>query len=325
MFSLDGYEALRRGAGVVRRTDRGVLSVRGADRLTWLQGLLTNDVLALPVGGVCDAAYLTPQGRMIADMRVINAPDRVLLDVPGSLAENLRAKLDGLLFAEDASIVDDSARLALIDAHGPRATTLRGDALITIAASAEAVVFDGVFGVPSVSIFAAYEEAESIVARLGASGVPEVSLETLNVLRVEAGRPAFLVDIDEHTIPLEAGLEERAISFTKGCYVGQEVIVRVMHRGHGRVAKKLVGLLLSGEDPPPAGSAISSSDRDVGRVTSAVWSPALSRPIALGYVHRDFLEAGTALTVASQAGPIMATVTTLPFVPAIAAAPLGQP
>jgi folate-binding protein YgfZ len=325
MFSLDGYQALRRGAGAARRTDRGVLSVRGADRLTWLQGLLTNDVLALPIGGVCDAAYLTPQGRMIADMRVVNGPDAVFLDVPASLAATLRAKLDGLLFAEDASIVDDSARLAMIDAHGPLVTTLTGDALSTLAAGAEAVVFDQVLGVPGVSIFALREEAESIVSRLGASGIPEVTLDTLNVLRVEAGRPAFLVDMDEHTIPLEAGLEERAISFTKGCYVGQEVIVRVMHRGQGRVAKKLVGLLLSGEDPPPAGSPISSSDREVGRVTSAVWSPALSRPIALGYVHRDFLEAGTALTVASFAGPIMATVTTLPFVPAVAADPLRQP
>lgn len=325
MSSVDAYQGLRRSAGAVRRSDRGVLTVRGADRLTWLQGLLTNDVLALPVGGVCDAAYLTPQGRMIADMRVVNGPDGVFLDVPASLAASLRAKLDGLLFAEDASIVDDSGRLALIDAHGPLATTLRGDALITIAASAEAVVFDGVFGVPSISIFAAHEEAESIVARLGASGVPEVSLETLNVLRVEAGRPAFLVDMDEHTIPLEAGLEERAISFTKGCYVGQEVIVRVMHRGQGRVAKKLVGLLLAGHEPPPAGSSIAASDREVGRVTSAVWSPALSRPIALGYVHRDFFEPGTSLTVSSPAGPMAATVTTLPFVPAIAADPLRQP
>ena len=175
-----------------------------------------------------------------------------------------------------------------------------------------------------VRVFAAREDAESIVSRLGASGVPEVSLDTLNVLRVEAGRPAFLVDMDEHTIPLEAGLEERAISFTKGCYVGQEVIVRVMHRGQGRVAKKLVGLLLDSDEPPPAGSTITASGREAGRVTSAVWSPTLARPIALGYVHRDFLEPGTSLAVSSEAGPMMATVTTLPFVPAMAVDPLHQ-
>src|SRR5262245_64204726 len=155
MFSLDGYRALRRSAAVVQRIDRGVLSVSGTDRLTWLQGLLTNDVLALPVGGVCDAAYLTPQGRMISDMRVVNAADRVLLDVPAALAASLRTKLDGLLFAEDATIDDESARLALIEAHGPLVTALGGDATSAIGPDAAAIVFDRPLGVPSVSIFAA--------------------------------------------------------------------------------------------------------------------------------------------------------------------------
>ena len=130
-----------------------------------------------------------------------------------------------------------------------------------------------------------------------------MTLDTLDVLRVEAGRPAFLVDMDEHTIPLEAGLEDRAISFTKGCYVGQEVIVRVMHRGQGRVAKKLVGLLLDSDRATDRSVRRSPfADREVGRVTSAVWSPTLARAIALGYVHRDFIEPGTSLTVSSPAG-----------------------
>jgi folate-binding protein YgfZ len=148
-----------------------------------------------------------------------------------------------------------------------------------------------------------------------------VSLDTLDVLRVEAGRPAFLVDMDEHTIPLEAGLEDRAISFTKGCYIGQEVIVRIMHRGQGRVAKKLVGLLLEGNEPPRAASPIVADDREIGRVTSAVRSPALGRAIALGYVHRDFLEPGTPVTVQSPGGRLAATVSRLPFVPAISGHP----
>src|SRR5690349_14639537 len=236
MFSLDGYQALRHGAAVVRRGDRGVLTVTGADRLSWLQGLLTNDVLALPIGGVCDAAYLTPQGRMIADLRVINEPDRVRLDVPGSLAETLRAKFDSLLFAEDAQITDDSSRVAIIDIHGPR--PMGSEVLSAVRAIAESVVADAAFGVPGISIIAPGADVDRIVKLLVNAGAIEVSLDTLDVLRVEAGRPAFLVDMDEHTIPLEAGIETRAISFTKGCYVGQEVIVRVMHRGQGRVAKK---------------------------------------------------------------------------------------
>src|SRR5688500_2442023 len=121
MFSIDGYQAFRHAAGIVCRGDRGILSVSGADRLTWLQGLLTNDVAALPIGGVCEAAYLTPQGRMITDARVINLSQETLLDVPASLAEALRAKLETLLFSEDAQIANVSDTLAIVDVHGPDA------------------------------------------------------------------------------------------------------------------------------------------------------------------------------------------------------------
>src|SRR5262245_2054861 len=121
MFSTEGYLAFRHGAGIVFRGDRGVLAVTGADRMTWLQGLLTNDVLALPMGGVHDSAYLTPQGRMITDLRVINLPDRTLLDVPGTLAETLQARLDGLLFSEDAQVTNASQQTTIVEIHGPLA------------------------------------------------------------------------------------------------------------------------------------------------------------------------------------------------------------
>ena len=116
--------------------------------------------------------------------------------------------------------------------------------------------------------------------------------------------------MDEDTIPLEAGIESRAISFTKGCYVGQEVIIRVLHRGHGRVARKLVGLTLDGDAIPAAGATIRSGDREIGHVTSSAASPALKTAIALGYVHRDFLEPGTTVSIGDQG----AVVTALPFV-----------
>jgi tRNA-modifying protein YgfZ len=116
--------------------------------------------------------------------------------------------------------------------------------------------------------------------------------------------------MDEDTIPLEAGIESRAISFTKGCYVGQEVIIRVLHRGHGRVARKLVGLTLDGDHAPEGGAVVRSGDREIGHVTSAAMSPALTRPIALAYLHRDFLEPGTTVAI----GDADAVVTKLPFV-----------
>ncbi len=158
-----------------------------------------------------------------------------------------------------------------------------------------------------------------------------MDLATFDVLRIEAGVPTFLVDMTGDTIPLEAGIEDRAISFTKGCYVGQELIVRVTQRGGGRVAKKLVGLALDGDasavasldgtrerSAPASGAPIHAGDRAIGHVTSAVFSPRLGRVIALGYVHRDFVSPGTHLEVLDGAMRRPAVVTPLPFVAPVA-------
>ena len=315
MYSVEGYQALGHSAAVVRRGDRGVLAVTGADRLIWLQGLLTNDVAALAPGAISYTAYLTPQGRMITDMRVAHFADRTLLDVPGVLAEGLRARLDGLLFAEDAQVADLSSAIAIVELHGPAVERVheRARPQLTDLVSGEAVR-DDVYGVPGLACFVSRDREDGLVRALVAAGAIETSLETLDVLRIEAGRPAFLVDMDEHTIPLEAGIEDRAISFTKGCYVGQEVIVRVTQRGQGRVAKKLVGLLLDKAHTAHAGNPIGAENREIGRVTSATWSPALERPIALGYVHRDFVAPGTAVHIMTADGAVPATVAALPFV-----------
>jgi folate-binding protein YgfZ len=306
MFSPDEYRALTEGAGLVRRGDRGVLVVTGADRLSWLQGLLTNDVVALPPGGICDAAYLTPQGRMITSLRVFNDDARTLLDVPASLAESLQRRLDGLLFSEDAQIVDASNTIVVVDVHGPRAEHVL---------SGESAVRDDTYELPGFSAFVPAADVEGFITRVCERGAMPVTLETLDVVRVEAGTPAFLIDMDEHTIPLEAGLERSAISFTKGCYVGQEVIVRVTQRGGGRVAKKLVGVKFDSNAVPKSGDEIWSSGKPMGRLTSVARSPVLGTSIALAYVHRDLSEAGTKLSVRTTSGEVTAEVSPLPFIP----------
>ena len=320
MYSTEGYQAPREGSVVIRRDDRGVLSVGGQDRLAWLQGLLTNDVEKLLPGDSCYAAYLTPQGRMISDMRVINGEDRTLLEVPGVLAESLCAKLDSLLFTEDAQIANLSASVAVIDLVGP-AAALPPQAR----AAAIATALDSVYGVASVTMFVNVADADAVLGAAVDAGAISTTLETLEVLRIEAGVPLFLVDMDEHTIPLEAGIERRAVSFTKGCYVGQEVIVRVVQRGQGRVAKKLVGLRFEVGASPRAGDIVRRDEREVGRITSGTWSPALKCPIALAYVHRDFLQPGTVLLAHSAESDalIPATVVALPFVGATAESSTG--
>jgi folate-binding protein YgfZ len=265
MFSLDGYKAALANGGVVRRADRGVLAVGGADRAAWLQGLLTNDIASLKEGESRYSAYLTPQGRMIADMNVIERGGRILLDVPAPLAALLRDKLDALVFSEDVQVTDESATLWVW-------TVIRTDA------------FEDVIG-------------EVLPPELTA--LTPLEFDTFEVIRIERGVPRFFADMDEETIPLEAGIEDRAISFTKGCYVGQEVIVRVTTRGGGRVAKKLVRWIAdeSAGIVPLRDAKIVSFDKDIGRVTGAAFSPSLNRVVGLGYVHRDFVAAGTEVTV----------------------------
>lgn len=275
MFSLEGYQAVHASGGVVRRTDRRVLAVSGADRASWLQGLLTNDVASLAEGESRYAAYLTPQGRMIADMNVVSREGRLLLDVPATLAAGLRERLDGLIFAEDVQVTDESGRLLVWTVIDGRLTDLIGEAL------------------PA--------EFKSL---------PEIDLDTFEVIRIERGVPRFLADMDEDTLPLEAGIEDRAISFTKGCYVGQEIIVRVTTRGGGRVAKRLVRWQAddAASIVPLQDARIFASDKDIGRVTSAAFSPSLNRVVGLGYVHRDFVAPGTNVTIVWNDAPIKAVV-----------------
>ena len=167
-------------------------------------------------------------------------------------------------------------------------------------------------GVRGFDVVLPVESGAAFAAELRRAGAVEASASAAEICRVEGGRPLFMTDMHEDTIPLEAGIEDRAISLTKGCYVGQEIIIRVLHRGHGRVARRLVGLTLEpGAGVPPPQQVLKSGAKEIGAITSAVESPALGRPVALGYVHRDFVEPGTSLEVSG----IPASVAALPFVP----------
>jgi len=336
MSFADQYRALHEGAGLIDKSAvRGRLLLTGADRRAYLQGLLTNDIVALGPRTGCYAAYLTAQGRMIADMRVFETGDAVLVDLDATLASAVRDRWSMFIFSEDVQIEDLSSSTAELGLYGPEAARILaaaisgsgGPAAPPLSAAAlqamplhanEEVHFGAgrLFvlrsddaGVPGFDVVVPLDERDAFAGLLRAEGVVDVEPEAAEACRVEAGRPLFRVDMTGETIPLEAGIEDRAISQTKGCYVGQEVIIRVLHRGHGRVARRLVGLTLEPSVPVPSpGDVVRTADRDVGAITSAVQSPALGRPLALGYVHRDFTAAGTVLSVGGHA----AIVTTLP-------------
>jgi len=315
-------------AAFLPRAHVGRIVVSGADRATYLQGLLTNDVVALKAGQGCYAAYLTAQGRMIADVHVYELGDVMLVTTAREVTDTVLAKFDQFIFSEDVQLGDVTetfSQLAVVGADAARVVAAvipdlsierlnalpeHGNARVQFAGSPAIVTRVTDTGEPGYDVFVARGHAESLASAVAAAGAVPMDDDTAEAVRIEAGVPRFGRDMNEETIPLEAGIESRAISFTKGCYVGQEVIVRVRDRGHGRVARKLVGLTLEGDRVPASGAAIRAGDREIGQVTSRALSPALKRPIALGYVHRDFVEPGTTVTVDG----IRAVVTSLPFV-----------
>ena len=301
------FKALHERAGWIQRGDTGRLWVRGQDRRSYLHGLLTNDVEGLSAGQACYAALLTPQGRMITDMRVFERGDAVLMTLPRPLTTPVLERLDQFVFSEDVRFEDATASTVQFGLYGPSADTIVRDISAQLLA---AVVPSDDFGVHGFELVAAVDATDAIVDAFTAAGATRVSEETLDASRIEAGIPRFLVDMREDTIPLEAGIEDRAISLTKGCYVGQEIIIRVLHRGGGRVARRLVRIALpAGSAVPAAGAGIVSTgdgERSIGSVTSSAQSPSLGRPLALGYVHRDYTEPGTIVGIATETG---ATVT----------------
>jgi tRNA-modifying protein YgfZ len=340
----DDYRVLREGAALVIGGDRGRIAVSGRDRASYLHGLLTNDIQALTPGTGCYAAWLTPQGRMTTDMHVLESGDMILLDVPAAQRDAVLQRLDQFLFSEDVRLQDVTGAIASIAVHGPRAAAVitgaldmngvaqpfpgpsgvegrpvdlaewpqYGNARAAFAGTPVVVARIDQLGVPGYTLYVERERETEVVEALERAGARRAGDQAVTAARVEAGYPLFGVDLDDDIIPLEAGIEDRAISFSKGCYVGQEVIIRVMHRGGGRVARKLVGLRLEGDAAPLRGARIHAGGRDAGFVTSTAMSPRFGA-IALGYVHRDFVAPGTSAEVEAGGGRLPAAVSALPF------------
>jgi len=311
--------AVRQGAAIGSISPRAQIAVAGADRATYLQGLLTNDIESLTPGTGCYAAWLTPQGRMLTDMHVLQSPGMILMDVPIDLVTPTLARLDQFLFAEDVRLESMAEAMTSVWLHGPQAAAVIQKSVTGISGLADwtayqhgTATFGGdpvsiaridQLGVPGYCVFLARATERPFAESAVSAGARVVSLDAIHAARVEAGYPVFGVDMTDDTIPLEAGIEQRAISFTKGCFVGQEVVIRVLHRGGGRVARKLVGLKL--DAAAKAGARVLSGEREIGFVTSAAISPGFG-PIALGYVHRDFTAAGSEVRVDGHAAIVSA-------------------
>jgi len=290
------YRQLRDECGLVERPDRGLLIVSGPEAAEYLQGQLTNDTEAIEPGAWTYAALLDRKGHMQADMRVLrpgDGPDLWLDLEPEGLAAASR-HLQMYKIGREVEVADAGDEYVLFSLIGPRATEF-----------ARAVEANALRTGEGVDLIVPAGERDRIHAALTNAGAVEVSPEAAEILRIETGRPRFGAEMGTETMPAEAGIVERAVSFTKGCYIGQETVARLHYKG--KPNRHLRGLRFSA--PARRGESLVLGEKEVGRVGSAAISPAFG-PIGLAILRRE-AEPGT--TVAVGEDGVTAEVVGLPF------------
>lgn len=321
------YHAAMEASVVIDRSHLVRVAARGADRIAFLHNMLSADIKNLAPGAGTEGTFLTTKGKLVSSLTVFHDRDRLLMEMESG---NVSAFMEGLsryIISEDVTLESLQSDEASFSVEGPRASELLATLTGASASELDGLAHLGVVSSDGVRIAArhhdpsprfdvaapaskALELLEGLAGRrrLGALVGSSALAETR---RIEAGRPRFGTDMDATHMPLEAGLDE-AINFDKGCYIGQEYVVRLAHRGH--LNRKLVGIKIAVDhgrpDVPSAGSSVTAGDKDAGSLTSAAYSPTLGAIVALGYVRREFFEPGTQVTIDGKTG----AVTPLPFV-----------
>ncbi|MDO8475805.1 MAG: aminomethyltransferase family protein [Candidatus Rokubacteria bacterium] len=318
------HRAVMTGVGLMDRSMLGKVTVTGRDRVAFLQGMLSNDVKALQPGQGCPAAFLDAVGKVVSLLTVYVLEDRILLELPAGSTEKFLQAIDKFLISEKACFEAADDAYAILSVQGPksgetlaRVTGAKVDlesyahAEMSIAGVPVRVARRSDAVTPGFHCWTAAEHAPILTKALREAGAVPVGAAAAEVLRVEAGIPMYGQDVDEGVILPETRLDA-FWSYTKGCYIGQETVARVKYRGH--INRGLSGLVLEGERVPSHGDPIVAVDTEVGRVTSAVLSLALGKPVALGYVRREHFEPGSALSVRIGDDLVNARVAELPFV-----------
>jgi folate-binding protein YgfZ len=302
------YAALTERCGLVDRSERGKLALTGSETKQFLHGQVSNDIEALEPGQGCYAAFLTPKGKMLGDLRVLDFGDELFLDTERVSLQALFNMIRNFKLGSDVELHKRTLERGLLSLIGPGAREAAGAQGLGPAEHDNAAGEIG--GVPvrlvataaGVDVICDAERTDEVKAALD---VPEVSDAAAEVVRVESGRPRYGLDLDDSVIPQEAALNERAVSFTKGCYVGQETVARLFYRG--KPNRHLRGLRLS--EPAATGDVLRFGEREVGRLGSSVVSPALG-PIGLAIVRRHAAP-GDTVTVGDRG--VSATLVELPF------------
>lgn len=332
--AAEEYRRLRNSAAVLDLSYRGRICVLGNDRIRFLNGQVTNNIAALKPGEGCYAALVTGKAKLVSDLNIQILQDEVLLDFEPGLTESVSNWLEKYIIADDVQVVDVAPTYGLLSVQGPAASqTMQllnlgitapdapmhhvhhvdptlGDIYVVNQPRLQSSGYD--LFVPNSALPALFERLLAAARETGGGVAGWKAMETV---RIEAGIPRFGADMDSSNLPTEAGLESRAISYHKGCYIGQEVISRI--RTYGQVAKTLRGLRLAFDLPrlPAKGHKLFKADREVGYITSAVFSPSVNTNIALGYVRREFNQTGATLTLRIDSQESDVHIVDVPFAP----------
>jgi folate-binding protein YgfZ len=314
----DQYRTLTEGCGLLDRSERGRLALSGQDAAEFLNGQVTNDVARLTPGEGCYAAFLTHKGKMLGDLRILLTEEELLLDTERVALQALFDMIRRFSIGYRVELHKRTLQTALLSLIGPRSEEVlerghSGTGALGLAAGEHSHALGRLAGMSArairtdvgVDVLCDAEGADRVREALLAAGARTVSEQAAEIIRVERGRPRYGVDLDDTTIPQEAGLNERAVSFTKGCYVGQETVARLYYRG--KPNRLLRGVRLS--EPVHTGAPLRLGEREVGRLTSPVLSPRLGA-IGLALVR---VGAGPGSTLAAGEGGARGIVTELPF------------
>lgn len=335
------YAAVREGsAGLIDLSPRGRMLVSGSEAVQFLNGLITNDMKTLDENSGMPAAFPNVQGRLVAAVRVVRLQDEgtdkkvcptFLIDTEAPTHETVRKTIERFTLAGDFRVKDVTSETVMLSVQGGKAASVVGSVLGEAAAvstpngageinwqqtgatAVVTVVHTSHSGEDGFDLIVENSHAGSLWNALQQAGARPVGYDALEILRIEAAVPRYGVDMDDTNVVTETNLDD-AVSYTKGCYIGQEIIARIKYRGH--VAKKLSGITFHGMAVVNAGSPINSVDgKEIGRVTSVTFSPKLKRTIALAYLKYDYLIPGTEVKAVTGDVSIPGEVVHLPFVP----------
>ena len=315
------YWTVRKAVGMADLSHLGRLRVAGKDRIPFLNGLLTNDILRVKENMGVHSVLLNTKARVLADLYLYDG-ESLIVDTCDSPASRVKSILDQFIITEDVKIEDSTENLLLVTLQGPLSPRTVKEVLAVEVGEMKPLQSKSIgpsqiiardrTGQGGYDLLLPLDEAEpvwnSFLLRGSEQGLKPVGSEALEILRLEKGTPRYGIDVDENTIVLEAGFQD-AISFTKGCYMGQEVVARATHIGH--VNRRLVQLFLDSQAQLARGSELSADGKQVGSLTSSAFSPDLGKVVGLGYVQRDQAVEGNRLFASLDGKRVDATVAKL--------------